>query len=127
MFLRKSALLVFMMIAATACIYAADITGKWEAAFDSQVGPQKYVFDFKVQGTTVTGNAVSTIGDATATTPITEGKLEGDKLTFVENLNYQGTMELKIEYKGTVSGDEIRMSRTVSGQEGETFVAKRAK
>jgi hypothetical protein len=36
-------------------------------------------------------------------------------------------MELKITYKGKISGDEIKFSRTVGDAGGEEFVAKRAK
>ena len=126
MFFRKSMLLAVMTLVSLTYVYAADITGKWNAAFDSQVGPQKYVFEFKAEGSKLTGKAISTIADANATTDITEGKIEGDKVSFVENLNYQG-MELKIVYTGTITGDEIKLSRTVSDQPGETFVAKRAK
>jgi hypothetical protein len=126
MLLRKSLIFVVMIMAGLACLYAADVTGKWNAAFDSQVGPQKYVFEFKAEGATLTGKAISTIGEATATSPITEGKINGNEISFVENLNYQG-MELKISYKGTISGDEIKLSRMVGEQEGEKFTAKRAK
>jgi len=124
--LRRSLVVAVLIAAGLVCAYAADITGKWNAEFDSQVGPQKYVFDFKVEGTTLTGKAISNIGGMEATTDITEGKIEGDSITFVENLDYQG-MPLRIAYKGTVSGDEIKLSRMVGEQEGETFTARRAK
>ncbi|NLV31253.1 MAG: hypothetical protein GXY47_08860 [Acidobacteria bacterium] len=124
--LRRSLVAAVLIVAGLVCAYAADITGKWNAEFDSQVGPQKYVFDFKVEGTTLTGKAISNIGGMEATTDITEGKIEGNSITFVENLDYQG-MPLRIAYKGTVSGDEIKLSRMVGEQEGETFTARRAK
>ena len=124
--LRKSAILAVLMLAGLVCLYAADITGKWTTQFDSQVGVQKYTFEFKVEGTKLTGKAISNIADANATTELTEGKVTGDEVTFVENLNYQG-MELKITYKGKISGDEIKFSRTVGDSGGEEFVAKRVK
>jgi hypothetical protein len=132
MLLRRSAILAVLMIAGLGSLYAADITGKWTTEFDSQVGKQSYTFDFKVEGTKLTGMAISSIkgpdGSAVneAKTPITEGKIEGDKVSFVENLSYTG-MDLKIVYTGTISGNEIKFSRTVSDQPGETFVAKKAK
>jgi hypothetical protein len=102
---------------------AADISGTWTTSFDSQVGVQSYTYTFVVKGTAVTGTFKSANGEGA----ITEGKLEGDKLTFVENMNYQG-QALKITYSGTVvSADEIKFSRDVGGQGGETFTAKRAK
>jgi hypothetical protein len=126
MFVRKSVILAVLILTGLVCVYAADITGKWTAEFESQVGPQKYVFEFKAEGAVLTGKAISTIGEATETTAITEGKIEGDNISFVENLKYQG-MDLRIAYKGKVAGDEIQLSRMVGEQEGEKFVAKRAK
>lgn len=126
MLLRKSLIFVILIVAGLACLYAADITGKWSAEFDSQVGPQKYVFEFKAEGTTLTGKAISNIGGTDATTPITEGKINGNEISFVENLNYQG-MDLRIAYKGTIAGDEIKLSRMVGEQEAEKFTAKRTR
>jgi hypothetical protein len=126
MFLLKSFILAVLILAGLVCLYAADITGKWTAEFDSQVGVQKYTFEFKADGANLTGMAISKIGDAEAQTKITEGKISGDDVSFVENLNYQG-MELRIAYKGKISGDEIKFARTVGEAGGETFVAKRVK
>jgi len=124
--MRKSLILAVLIMASMVCLFAADITGKWTAEFESQVGAQKYVFEFKVEGTKLTGMAISNIGGTEAKTPITEGTVSGDDVAFVESLNYSG-MDLRIAYKGKISGDEIKLSRMVGEQEGETFVAKRAK
>jgi hypothetical protein len=126
MVLRKSVILAALVLTGLVCVYAADITGTWTTQFDSQVGVQKYTFEFKVDGAKLTGRALSNIAGADAKTEITEGKINGDEVTFVENLNYQG-MELKITYKGKIAGDEIKFSRTVGDAGGEEFVAKRAK
>ena len=126
MFLRKGMILVVLIVTGVVCVYAADITGKWTAEFDSQVGPQKYVFEFKVDGTNLTGVAISSIGGVEAKTQLKDGKINGDEVMFIEPLNYQG-MELSISYKGKVSGDQISFSRTVGDAGGEQFIAKRAK
>jgi hypothetical protein len=127
MFMRKGAVLAVLILAGLICVYAADITGKWTTEFESQVGVQKYIFDFKVEGTKLTGTAISKIAEAAEVkTPITEGAINGEDVTFVENLDYSG-QQLKITYKGKIAGDEIKLSRDVAGQGGETFVAKRAK
>ena len=126
MLARKSLILAVLIAAGLVCAYAADVTGKWTTEFDSQVGPQKYIFDFKADGAKLTGVAISNIGGAEAKTELQEGKINDNEISFVEPLNYQG-MELKITYKGTISGDEIKFSRDVGGQGGEQFVAKRVK
>ena len=102
-------------------VRAADISGKWTASFETQIGKQNYTFEFKVAGAALTGRAKSDNGD----TEIKEGKVTGDNVTFVENLNFQG-MELKITYTGKiVSDDEIKFTRDVAGIANEELVAKR--
>jgi uncharacterized membrane protein len=102
---------------------AADIGGTWTTSFDSQVGVQSYTFTFVVNGTQLTGKAKSANGD----NAIEEGKIDGSKVSFVENMDYQG-MALRIVYTGTVvSADEIKFKRDVGGQGGEDFTAKRSK
>jgi hypothetical protein len=101
---------------------ADDLSGRWTAAFDTQIGEQHYTFDFKVAGDTVTGTAKSDNGEV----QITDGKLSGDTLTFVENAKIQG-MDIRIEYSGKISGDEIKFTRKVADFGTETLVAKRAK
>jgi hypothetical protein len=114
-----AAALVLLPLAAL----AADISGTWATSFDSQVGVQTYTYTFVVKGTEVTGTFKSANGEGA----ITEGKLDGNNLTFVENMNYQG-QALKITYSGTVvSADEIKFKRDVGGQGGEEFTAKRTK
>jgi hypothetical protein len=123
---RRLAIFTLLIAGFGVSSFAADITGKWTAEFDSQVGAQKYVFEFKQDGSQLTGTAVSNIGGTEAKTPIVEGKVEGDDVSFVENLKYQ-EMDLRIVYKGKISGDEIKFARTVADAGGEEFVAKRAK
>jgi len=120
---RRFWLIVALCAMLLAPLRAADISGKWTASFDTQIGKQNYTYDFKVAGTALTGRAKSDNGDV----EIKEGKVTGDTVTFVENLNFQG-MELKITYTGKiVSADEIRFTRDVAGIANEELTAKRAK
>ena len=126
MFLRKTLVAAVLILTGFACAYAADITGKWTAQFDTQVGLQKYTYEFKVEGTTLTGKALADIAGAESQSTIQDGKINGDEISFVEMQKYQG-QEIRIVYKGKVSGDEIKFSRNVADQANEEFVAKRAK
>jgi len=123
---RTSVLLAALVVCSIVCVFAADISGKWTAEFDSQVGLQKYTYEFKVDGASITGKAKANIAGSDMESEIKEGTIDGDKITFVENLNYNG-MDLAITYTGTVSGDEMTLTRDVGGQGGETLTAKRAK
>ena len=102
--------------------FAADVNGTWTASFDTQVGQQNYTYTFKVTNGKLTGTAKSNLGEGT----ITDGAVNGDDITFTENLNYQG-MPLMIVYKGKISGDEIKFTRTVAEGFNEELVAKRSK
>jgi len=118
---RNSLLILATLVLAIPAL-AADIAGKWTASFDTQIGVQNYTYTFKVDGGKLTGTAESQFGK----TEITEGTVKGDELSFVENLDFQGT-PVKIAYKGKVSGDEIKFTRNVADMVTEEFVAKRAK
>jgi hypothetical protein len=103
--------------------HAADVDGTWTASFDTQVGKQEYTYTLKVDGATLTGTAKSNlIGDST----LSDGKVDGNKISFVEKGNYQG-MPLQFNYPGELAGDEIRFKRELMGFPAEEFVAKRSK
>jgi hypothetical protein len=61
-----------------------------------------------------------------ATTEITEGTVNGDDISFVENLDYMG-MPLHIVYKGKIVGNDIKFTRTVIEGSPEEAVAKKSK
>ena len=100
----------------------ADITGKWTAEFDTQIGAQKYTYEFKVDAGKLTGTAAGPQGSVA----IEEGKVEGDNVYFVENMEFGG-MAIRIEYSGKIVGDELRLTRKVGEFAVEELVAKRVK
>ena len=117
-----TALAASALVATAAYAATADISGTWTTSFDSQVGQQTYTYTFKVEGGTLTGHAKSNLGEGDL-----KGTVTDDKVTFVENLDYQGQV-LAITYNGQiVSADEIKFKRDVGGQGGEEFTAKRQK
>lgn len=101
----------------------ADITGKWAASFDTQIGVQTYTYEFTVKDGVVDGKITSGNGPAV----MKPGKIEGDKVTFTEILTFM-EMEIAIAYTGQiVSADEIKFSRNVGDFATEELVAKRVK
>jgi hypothetical protein len=125
MFAGTRLLIAAMGLAAAAALAAAapDLTGTWTATFESQVGEQIYTYTFKTEAGKLTGHAKSNLGEG----PISDIKIEGDKVTFIEHLDYQGMM-LDITYTGKfASADEIKFARDVAGQGGEELTAKRKK
>ena len=117
----RSLVLAFSVV--TGIAFAADVSGTWTASFDTQVGKQEYTYTLKVDGGVVTGTAKSNlIGDST----LSDGKIDGNKISFVEKGNYQG-MPVQFNYTGEIAGDEIRFKRELMGFPAEEFVAKRSK
>lgn len=104
----------------------ADVSGAWHAEFDTQIGPQKYTFTFKQDGDKLAGKAEAEIAGEKYATAITEGTLAGDAIRFVEPLKFQ-EMDLHIEYKGKISGDEMKLTRQVGDVATEELVARRVK
>ena len=103
---------------------AADVSGVWKSEFDSQIGQQNYTFTFKQDGTNLTGKANSEINDQKRETELKEGRVEEDKISFVEMLNFQDN-EIRITYDGTVQSNEIKLTRHVGDFATEDIVAKR--
>ena len=102
---------------------AADVSGTWAASFETQVGTQTYTYELKVEGAALTGKAKSNlIGDSV----LSDGKVDGNKISFVEKGTYQG-MPLQFNYTGELVGDEIHFKRELMGFPPEEFVAKRSK
>ena len=114
--------LATMVVFAVTLVLAANITGTWTASFDTQIGVQNYTYTFKADGNKLTGRVKSQFSDG----EIQDGTINGDDITFVENLTYEG-MPLRVVYKGKISGDEIKLSRNVADIATEEAVAKRSK
>lgn len=123
---RIAAAAAVFVLAASTGVLAADVTGRWTTEFDSPVGVQKYTYDLKANGETLTGTAAFERMGEKGTVELKEGKVQGDKVTFVEMLDFQGN-SIRIEYTGTIAGDEIKFSRKVGDFGTEEFVAKRVK
>ena len=119
-------LMVFVVLFCLVQSFAADISGKWTTTITTAIGEMNYTFDFKVVGEKLTGKAVMSMGGETSASDLSEGTVKRDEISFVEMLKVQG-QELKCEYKGKISGNEIRGSRTVGSYGTEDFVASRAK
>ncbi len=94
---------------------AADVTGKWKANVDTPNGRIEITFDLKADADKLTGTVGSTMGEQ----PISEGKIAGDNLSFSVKFNGQNG-EFIINYKGKVSGSEMKLTSSFPGRE-QTF------
>ena len=104
---------VTLALAFGASVWAADVAGKWVAQMPGMQGTTETTFDFKVDGTKLTGTMTNPRGEVA----ISEGKVSGDEISFVTVRRF-GENEMKILWKGKVSGDEIRFTREFQGGPG---------
>ena len=124
MTIRSFAFLAVLLAAALPAS-AADLVGRWAAEFDSPIGVQKYVYEFKNSGDTLTGQATFDHSMGKGTVDLKNLKVEGDKVTFTEPLTIDGN-EITITYSGTLAGDELKLTRNVGDFGAEQLTAKRA-
>lgn len=106
-------------------VQAADVTGKWTAQVPGRGGQaRETTFTFKQDGEKLTG----TVSGGQNDVEIKDGTVKGDAIAFSTTMSFQGN-EVKLNFKGTVSGEEIKFTRQREGgeQPAQEFVAKRAK
>jgi hypothetical protein len=99
---------------------AADVTGKWMASVPGRNGNQDVTFNLKQTGGDITG----TVGTARGDQQISEGKATGDDISFVVSFDAGGNT-IKQEYKGKVSGSEIKFTRSGGRGNPIEFTAKK--
>ena len=113
------------VLAAISTAWASDLNGKWVAQVPGRGGQtRETTFNFKVEGSKLTGTVSGMQGD----NPIADGTVKGDDVSFSVSANFNGN-EFKFLYKGKVTGDELKLTRTREGgdQPGTEFTAKRVK
>jgi hypothetical protein len=100
--------------------FAGDVTGKWTAQVTGPDGNAITVnYDFKQEADKLTG----TVEGPGGAIPITEGKIDGDKIAF--NITFN---DMKVGTQGTVKGEEIVVSIKLNGEAfGGPVTLKRVK
>jgi hypothetical protein len=107
-----------------ACAAKGGVDGKWVAQLPAREGQtRETTFNFKAEGNKLTGTVSGRQGD----TPISDGQINGDEISFTVTANFRDN-EVKLLYKGKVSGNEIHFTRTREGgdQPPQEFIAKKA-
>lgn len=112
-------LLALLLCAAPAL--AADIDGKWSGSVSTPNGDFAVSFQFKAEGTTLTGTTAAPDGTSV---PIKNGKVDGDKIAFTVTFDFGG-MPVDIAYSGVVSGTDLKLTGDFGGMPFE-FVVKKA-
>jgi hypothetical protein len=103
--MKIKALAIGLMFAATTA-WAADADGNWVGSLDTPGGAVEVAFQFKVDGTKLTGTTVGPDGTALE---LKQGKVEGNKLSFSMDVDFGGQV-MTLNYTGVVESKEIKMN-----------------
>jgi hypothetical protein len=104
---KRWAVLWLHVCALALALWAADISGIWTGQIVNQNGDsQDFSFRFAQSGDTLVGKMY---GD-NESTPITDGKIVGNQVTFTVTNELNGQIS-KFVYTGTMNGDEIEVTR----------------
>ena len=114
---------VFSLALLLAVAMAADLSGKWTGDMPGRGGDTTpTTFNFKADGEKLTGTMTGPQGDI----PLQDGKVAGNQVSFTTTLDFGGN-SVKLLYKGTVSGDQIKMTREREGSgQPREFTIKRS-
>ncbi len=121
---RRACFLAALALVFSGFAHAATLAGKWTAEFDSQIGPQKYAYDFKADGEKITGTAKYSHSMGQGENVLSEIKVTGDDVAFAEVLRFDGN-EIVVTYKGKFVGEEVKLTREVGTFATEQIVLKR--
>ena len=119
----RNCILVLGLILVASMAFAAPIDGKWVGEIQGMDGsPTKISYTFKADGNTLTGSTASPDGKETA---IKDGKIDGNNISFSISFD-MGGQEMKMEMKGVLSGDDLKLSMDMMGQPMD-FTLKKVK
>ena len=121
--LRNIAVAALIVLFGCIGALAGDFNGKWKADFETGVGSQKYVFEFHLDGTRLTGKVIS---DRHGETEVRDGKVDNDNISFTEVVTANG-QEIKVLYTGKLDGDKILFTRAFGSFHTEHITAERIK
>ena len=99
---------------------AADISGNWTGTAEGPQGAIQRSFTFHQDGSKLTGETNSSF---TGKSVINDGKVEGDDISFSITANLQGN-EVKLNYKGKIAGDTIKLTSNFGDQSIEWTLKK---
>jgi hypothetical protein len=99
---------------------AADVDGKWSGSLETPMGAVNVTYNFKADGPALTGTQTGPDGGEI---PIKNGKIDGDKISFVVSLDFGG-MAFDLNYTGVVKPDQVALTIDVMGMPMSVTVTK---
>jgi len=113
--------IVLAVLLVAGIAFGADVDGKWAGEIAGMDGNKMTIgYTFKADGATLTGTTTGPDGKEIA---IKDGKIDGNNISFTVLLDFGG-QEFKMEYKGVVSPDQIKLTFDMMGQPSEIILKK---
>jgi len=114
----KAASMIFLAAGfAVAAAQQSAVEGCWQGTSDTANGEVTLTYNFNVKGQVLTGTEESPMFSH----PISEGKVNGNKISFKTTVNGNS-----IEHEGTVSGDTIQFKNFGPGGEFDVTVKRQS-
>ena len=110
-----------LLLLVSGLAFGADIDGKWTGEIQGMDGNKIPIsYTFKADGATLTGTTAGPDGSQIA---IKDGKIDGNNISFSVTLDFGG-QEMKMEYKGVLSGTQLKLTLDMMGQPMEIPLKK---
>jgi len=116
----RIAMLTCAVLLVASLAWAGDVDGKWSGSIETPNGPATIGFVFKADGSALSGSTTGPDGSQVA---FKDGKIDGNMISFVVNLDYGG-MPFAIAYTGVVSPQKIDLKGDLMGMPFEFSVMK---
>ncbi len=100
-----------------------SVAGAWQAEWNAGIGIMTCNYTFKVDGKILTGKVSAEMNGTESESEITDGKIEGDKITF----SWVFDNTVKMVTTGNITGEEIKLTRKPGRYAAEEAVAMRIK
>jgi len=119
---RRFCLLLGLVLLSAVPATAQDVEGTWVFSVNSPDGLVELEVAFELDGDEVKGEADFEMADAIE---ISDGKLEGNVLTFVMHVGMEGAW-FSVQITGTIDGDEMTGQASLAEMGTMPFTATRA-
>jgi hypothetical protein len=121
---KKLLFVTTILLALSLAAFAADVTGKWTFEQQGRGGnPTTVTLTLKTDGGKLVGNVVRPGRNGNTETAITDGKMDGDNISF-KTTQQMGDNTITTEYMGKITGDEIKLKITRPGRDGSPMTTE---
>lgn len=112
-------LLLLLLLSAGAALAQTDVTGEWDASYNTPLGPQELKIYLTQEGPRITGHTTSEFGESQV-----RGAINGQDLTFTFS-STDGGKAVEIRVTAKVDGERMRGTAKIGDRAEGAFTAER--